>query len=1007
MDDREEQARDESILPEPSVPLAGVTLQGTLSGHTYPVTSVAWSPDGKWLASCSNDKTIRLWDATTGALMRILEGHSDSICSVAWSPDSRWLASGSYDGTIRIWNPITDALPNILADHTDCVTSVAWSPDGRWLASGSTDETVRLWQIGVGIKQKVLKSLTNNSSIRHVAWSPDGKWFASGSDDGMVRLWYPTLDVPARSLRGHESKVNSVAWSLDGKWLASGSADKTVRLWNPETGALMRTLEGHTKQINAVVWSTGGWLLLASSSGTHPHYDADISLWRTDTWEQLSVLQGLQGFLHAAWHPSLPVVATVGQRKQDIAVWTLDLSYLFLAEPPQETVHYTNAKVILVGDSGVGKSGLSFVLTGQPFTITESTHGRHVWTFDSQEVPLDEKRKEIRETLLWDLAGQPGYRLIHQLYLNEVALALVVFDAHSETDPFASVQYWDRALRQAQRLQGSTAFPLKKLLVAARIDRGGIGVSSERVRAVVEKLGFTHYFETSAKEGWQIGELREAISRQIPWEGLPKVSSTVLFQQIKSFLAGEKNHARRLISPVEDLYNAFLRSKNAPGETTELPAQFETCIGRVESAGLIKQLSFGNLVLLQPELLDTYASALVNFVRDEPDGLGSITEDQVRAGDFRMPADERIQNTEQEKLLLIAMIEDLLRRELILREEGMLVFPAQSTKEHPDLPDPPGKAVIFEFEGSVLNIYATLAVRLARSSLFKKQDLWKNAVTYTTMSGGIAGMSLRNIGEGRGELTLFFDSTVGEETRRVFEEYVHLHLVRRALPDGLTTYRVLSCNGCDSVIPHETIQRRKARGFDWLTCSVCDTRISLGEREQPLKAEPSSHTQKMDQEADIQRERDAAQVTLQGRNEIGDFDVFLCYDSKDRDDVKQIGEQLKEQGILPWLDEWELQPGLPWQELLEQQIKNIKSAAVFVGEDGVGPWQRQEIAAFLREFVNRGCPVIPALLPGVSQKPELPIFLKAMTWVDFRLTDPDPIQQLIWGITGDRVGKTS
>jgi hypothetical protein len=108
----------------------------------------------------------------------------------------------------------------------------------------------------------------------------------------------------------------------------------------------------------------------------------------------------------------------------------------------------------------------------------------------------------------------------------------------------------------------------------------------------------------------------------------------VLFRQIKQFLLDKKQGARRLISSVEDLYSTFLHSQDAPAETPELLVQFETCIGRVESVGLIKRLSFGNLVLLQPELLDAYASALVNVVKDEPDGLGSIAEERVRRAIF-------------------------------------------------------------------------------------------------------------------------------------------------------------------------------------------------------------------------------------------------------------------------------------------------------------------------------------------------------------------------------------
>ncbi|MFO0291334.1 MAG: SUMF1/EgtB/PvdO family nonheme iron enzyme [bacterium] len=131
-----------------------------------------------------------------------------------------------------------------------------------------------------------------------------------------------------------------------------------------------------------------------------------------------------------------------------------------------------------------------------------------------------------------------------------------------------------------------------------------------------------------------------------------------------------------------------------------------------------------------------------------------------------------------------------------------------------------------------------------------------------------------------------------------------------------------------------------------------------------------------------------------------EFDVFLCHNGQDKPEVKKIAETLKQQGLTPWLDEWELQPGLPWQRELEKQIQNIKSAAVFVGGSGIGPWQQMEIEAYLRRFVRNRCPVIPVLLSNAPEQPELPLFLEGMTWVDFRRLSPKPMERLIWGITG-------
>lgn len=134
------------------------------------------------------------------------------------------------------------------------------------------------------------------------------------------------------------------------------------------------------------------------------------------------------------------------------------------------------------------------------------------------------------------------------------------------------------------------------------------------------------------------------------------------------------------------------------------------------------------------------------------------------------------------------------------------------------------------------------------------------------------------------------------------------------------------------------------------------------------------------------------------------FDVFLCHNSEDKSAVKKIGLQLKEKGLRPWLDEWEIRTGILWQSLLEKHIDKIDAVAVFIGPSGIGPWQQREIEIYLRAFVNRGCPVIPVILPGVSKLPVVPIFLEGLTLLDFRQNEPDPLERLIWGITGKRPG---
>lgn len=1024
-------------------------LQQIIKGNG-PAFGVAWSPDGQAIATAFGDNEVHVWHPETGRLIRTIGKqeyqessspadllHADisrlvgrdvitiastsnkeelergyQAYSVAWSPNRQILVSGHFSRSFYLWNVNTGRKlrrPKYEAKSrgkTDIIKLAKHQVENYFETAhiGTVIINSSIFYPSLTYPQSQFQPFFDLDRMKYInclIWSLDGQKFAFTSGDSKLRIEDAEFEGISEDLE-HTSVVLSMSWSPDGKILSSSCSDGTIQLWDWATKQPMRILEGHVDAVTGTSFFSDGTILASKS------LDDTIRVWRCDNWETVAILPepaSKKWPTSLAFHPKAPILATLGEKDTIIRIWELDVPTVLSVTSVNPSVHYTNAKVVLVGDTGVGKSGLAQTLTDQPFTPTESTHGRHVWTFDKYGSVTEEGYAETRETMLWDLAGQPGYRLIHQLHLNEVAVALVVFDVRSETDPFTGVHHWVRALHQAQRIQGTVAPPLKKFLVAARADRGGVGVSRHRINALVESLGLDGYLETSAKEGWGITDLAQMVREAIDWKAFPRVSSTKLFKQIKDFLTAEKE-AGRLLPTVDDLYHTFLKSEHAPAETEALRAQFEVCIGRVESRGLIRRLGFGNLVLLQPELLDAYASAIINAAKDEPDGLGSMAEEDVRMGRFRMPEDERIKDKGLEELLLIATVEDLLYHEIALREQAnegpYLVFPSQLTREYPDLPDPAGKTVSFQFEGPVMNIYATLAVRLSHSGLFKKKEMWKNAVSYVAITGGTCGVFLREIEEGRGELTLFRESPTSDEIYLLFEEYIQIHLQRRALPESIRRRLIIVCSGCGFVVPDQLIQLLADRELDGFSCPVCKTWVSLVDYRAPTVVTQETAISEMDALADTERERNAVISILQGKVAIGDFDVFLCHSSEDKPVVKKVGEQLKEFGILPWLDEWELRPGLPWQRTLEKQIKNIKAVAVFVGENGLGPWQDAELAAFLRQFVRRECPVIPVILPECKETPELPIFLEGMTWVDFRNQDPDPLRRLIWGITGER-----
>lgn len=967
-----------------------------LSERNAQFVHFAWSPLGSQLAACTETGIIRVWNTQTGLTVASREHAGRMISAIAWSPDGRKIAYASAD--ITIWDLAADKILHELRSHAHSVWSLAWNSANE-LASASHDKSICIWNTVSGIRLE--KLVGHTAEVTSVAWSPDNAILASGSADGTVRLWADRPNGKGRVLQGHRDAITSLTWAKDGRLLESGSSDRTIITWNPITGRQVRVLEGHTAGVTALSYSADAQLLLSASD------DGNAIIWRASNAERVSSIRsGGRGsaaspFL-VLFSPTDPLIATIDRSSGGIVLRDLPPNFPQQTALDVETFYYRNAKVLLVGDTGVGKSGLALVLTGRKWVPTESTHARKVWTISTHDLSRGKSIHETRETLLWDLAGQPDYRLIHQLHLHETALALVVFDARCTTDPLSGVRHWVRALDQVQRIEGSAALALKKFLVTARVDVGRVSISDQGLNDIAAMYGFDRIFKTSAKELWGIPELMEAIADSIPWDSLPKGSSNQIFQSIKTFLLLEKQSGR-VLSSVEDLFRTYLANDPEFKRRTEAKAEFITCIGLIESRDLIHRLSFGDLVLLQPELLDTYATAIVNAAKDEPAGLGAIPEEIIRLGAFRMPESERVSDKQQEQLLLLATIEELLRHEIALRDGSQLVFPSQLTRENPDLVDAEEKAISYSLKGPIANVYATLAVRLSQSGLFRRVDMWKNGVTYRAKAGGICGILLDEIDDGAGTFTVFFDYGASFQTRAQFEDFVHTHLQRYVGADGLRVRRPLRCSNieCQVEIPEEIVTRRRDRGFLQLTCPVCDQNVNLTSGSRSPSELDEDVVYKMDIAADHHRDKDVQSSILNAKRALCDFDVYLAYDKAARADVRRFARRLQDRGILPWFDEWQA-PG-DWKRQLDRDITRIRSGALIVGRDGASPWDSPPHRESLEYLLSRGRPVFPVALHsgsarsarGYAELPELHPTLPTRRWFDLRDNSNEELERFI------------
>ena len=288
------------------------------------VISIAYSPDGKMLASGSGDNTVKLWDARSGDLLRTLEGHTDTVLSVAFAPDGKTLASGSEDNAIKLWDARSGALLRTLEGHTDSVYSVAFAPDGNTLASGSEDKTIKLWDVRSGALLRTLEGHT--SDVYSVAFAPHGKTLASGSSDKTIKLWDARSGEVLRTLEGHTHGLfSSVAFAPDGNTLASGSSDNAIKLWDARSGKLLHTLEGHTFFVTSMAFAPDGNTLASGS------WDETIKLWDARSGELLRTLEGHKWIVHSvAFAPDGNTLAS-GSRDKTIKTWDAHSSELQLS----------------------------------------------------------------------------------------------------------------------------------------------------------------------------------------------------------------------------------------------------------------------------------------------------------------------------------------------------------------------------------------------------------------------------------------------------------------------------------------------------------------------------------------------------------------------------------------------------------------------------------------------------------------------------------------------------
>lgn len=867
---------DHLLVGREAVP--GVRLRCICRGHTGEITCIDWSPCGRFIASASEDGVTLIWDARNGRCLAELIGNKSHVYDLAWAHSGLKIAMLG-ETHLRIWEfgdqlqnaeyPIQVSAASELAQESikiSEITSILWSVDDQSLIAGGWRERGAYMETYLASFDVDARGILVAGGRLEDPFDTLGAVISIQSDKSANRFSVLILSEEVAQV-GVKGVMNSEFQVFKGRAFARAphglvhaviGEDAGIALYRHNASTVIA--EGHAGALNAICFSCDGQMFASKSM------DGTVKLWRTDPVDELASIPESTlthrrvGRLfencssRLAFSPNDLTLASLGEYDKILRIWEVEDSSLAGKAVTHQL--YTSAKVVLVGESNVGKSCLAMRLAEDRYPQDHeqcTTHGMRFWPIEAEQLHPSAKppQGQRRDVVLWDFGGQDEYQLVHQMFLHDTTLALIVIDPTRDT-AFEDARRWVKKLEKRVSHQG-----LMKLLVGTKVDGPTDLIDRAAINALKQECGFEYFIDVSAKTSRNIDKLREAIQKALHWDELAKASRPELFQRIRDEieLMRESGEIVVLLNDLESsvrgnrvfnrmppkpqsrkLWEFWKQKVKDEGVAQKTKAvsfdsnAFIAVTDQLSAQGvLVKTMLVGgdNAVVLQLPVIEQYAGSLILLARNNPRAVPAIEEIKLASPHITLPgidASGRIDRL-QERVVIECVTELMIKHGICFRHERLLVFPSllRSTESAATSELSGSVSLYYDFSGAIDNVYASLIAWLVIGKEFGKVRLWNDRVEFEVGNRGACGLRKVNQGGGYAHLDIYFDDKTPLRVKTQFISFVHDHLKANDIEVVESFELICSNRNCRHNFPPDVAPRRLAMGKSDVQCPICDT----------------------------------------------------------------------------------------------------------------------------------------------------------------------------------------